>query len=153
MLALNAANETELSPLDGAALQHLVDAALYCGVIGPVGAPLGYLIVLDQGASYCSPNFLWFRNRLQEFAYVDRIAIDATVRGAGYARALYARAFDVARMRGHTVICCEVNQSPPNLASDKFHARLGFAVVGQAPLPPKADEPAKIVRYLQAQVT
>jgi uncharacterized protein len=142
MLALNAANETELSPLDGAALQHLVDAALYCGVIGPVGAPLGYLIVLDQGASYCSPNFLWFRNRLQEFAYVDRIAIDATVRGAGYARALYARAFDVARMRGHTVIC-----------SDKFHARLGFAVVGQAPLPPKADEPAKIVRYLQAQVT
>jgi uncharacterized protein len=150
ILALNAAHETELSPLTEAGLQQLLAAALYYGVVGPIGAPLGCLIVLDQDAPYTSPNFLWFRRRLARFAYIDRIVIDPTARGAGHANALYTAAFAVAKAGGHATICCEVNQSPPNPASDRFHARLGFIAVGQASLPPTAGQPEKIVQYLQA---
>jgi uncharacterized protein len=152
MLALNAANETELSPLDRAGLQRLMVSALYCAVTGPVGAPIGFLIVLDQDAPYSSPNFLWFRHRLDRFAYIDRIVIDVAARGAGHARQLYTAAFAVARARSHEVLCCEVNQTPPNPASDRFHAQLGFTVVGQATLPAQVGTPVKIVRYLQASV-
>jgi uncharacterized protein len=152
ILALNTANETELSPLNRAGLQHLMASALYCGVIGPVGAPLGVLIVLDQDALYSSPNFVWFRSRLDRFAYIDRVAIDITVRGAGYARQMYAAAIAAARERNHKILCCEVNQTPPNLASDRFHAQLGFTVVGQATLPAQVGTPAKTVRYLQALI-
>jgi uncharacterized protein len=150
MLALNEANEIELSPLDHAGLQRLCASALYCGVIGPIGEPIGFLIVLDQDAPYNSLNFIWFRSRLGRFAYIDRIVIDAHARGAGYAQQLYAAAFAVAQERNHTVLCCEVNQTPPNLASDRFHARLGFRAVGQAALPVKSGQPEKTVQYLQA---
>ncbi len=152
LLSLNAANETELSPLDHAGLQRLMASALYCGVMGPVGAPLGFLIVLDQDAPYSSPNFLWFRARLDRFAYIDRIVIDEAARGAGYAQQLYAAAFAAVRQRNHSVLCCEINQTPPNPASDRFHARLGFTAVGQAELPTPPGRPEKIVQYLQASI-
>jgi uncharacterized protein len=152
MLALNLAHETELSPLDKAGLLRLMASALYCGVIGPVGTPIGFLIVLDQDAAYSSPNFLWFRERLDRFAYIDRIVIDETARGSGYARQLYTAAFAVARARQHQILCCEVNQSPPNPASDRFHARLGFAAVGRAELLGQAGLPVKIVQYLQTLI-
>jgi uncharacterized protein len=150
MLVINAANEIALSPLDLAGLQRLIASALYSGAVGPVGCPVGFLLVLDQDAVYESPNFLWFRRRLERFTYIDRIVIDAAARGAGHARQLYAAAFAVARAHNHQLICCEVNQTPPNTASDRFHARLGFVPVGQAGLAPSAGQAAKTVQYLQA---
>jgi uncharacterized protein len=152
MLALNLANETALSPLDRKGLQRLMYTALYCAVMGPIGVPFGFLIVLDQDASYSSPNFLWFRERLKRFAYIDRVVIEASARGVGHARHLYDAAFAVAREQRHTALCCEVNQSPPNQASDRFHARLGFKPVGLAALENHDDQPAKVVQYLQASL-
>jgi uncharacterized protein len=151
MLALNAASEAALSPLDHAGLQHLMASSLYCGVVGDAD-PLGFVIVLDQDATYTSPNFLWFRKRLNRFAYIDRVVVDAKVRGIGHARRLYDAAFAAARARNHTVMCCEVNQTPPNPASDRFHERLGFSVVGTAVLPVVSGHPAKCVRYLEATI-
>ena len=150
MLALNAANVTALSPLDDAELQQLIAAALYCRVVGPVGAPLGFLIVLDQTATYSSPNFVWFQDRLSRFAYIDRIVIAEAARGTGHAQQLYSDAFDAARGADHTLICCEVNETPPNSVSDRFHARLGFVAVGRAELPQPFGRPVKSVKYLQA---
>jgi uncharacterized protein len=151
MLDLNAANETELSPLDQAELQQLLDQALYAGVVGPVGRPQGLVIVLDHLADYQSPNFLWFRDRHQQFAYVDRVVLAPPARGAGHAQRLYLAAFAAARAAGHTLICCEINEAPPNPASDRFHDRLGFASVGRAALGP-LNRPTKTVRYLQAEL-
>jgi predicted GNAT superfamily acetyltransferase len=41
-------------------------------------------------------------------------------------------------------IVCEVNEAPPNPASDAFHARLGFVEVGRAML----TNGGRLVRYL-----
>ena len=69
-------------------------------------------------------------------------------RGRGLAQRLYEELFDAARAAGHVRIVCEVNSSPPNPASDAFHARLGFTEVGAADI----HGGAKTVRYLMRPV-
>ena len=140
VLALNNRNARELSWLDEAGLAHLVHEAFLAVATGPLH---GVLIAFDQDAVYDSPNFLWFRDRLQRFVYVDRIVIDESARGRGLARRLYEHLFTAARAAGHERVCCEVNAQPPNPASDAFHAALGFSEIGSATL----AGGAKTVRY------
>jgi predicted GNAT superfamily acetyltransferase len=145
MLALNAAHADQTSPLDAAALARLVGQSALA-LAEPDGA--AFLIALDEGADYASPNFRWFRARYPRFLYIDRVVVAAQARGRGLARALYAAASDRARAQGAPVIGCEVNLAPPNPVSDAFHAALGFAEVGRAALP--GGE--KTVRYLARDV-
>jgi predicted GNAT superfamily acetyltransferase len=145
MLALNKAHEIELSPLDGAALQQLVRRALAAFRVGTVDA---FLIALDQEAEYDSPNFLWFRERLPRFVYVDRVVVSPSARGRGLARRLYEALFEAALKAGHDRIVCEVNSSPPNPGSDAFHLALGFSPVGVGMRP----ERGKSVRYLERRL-
>ena len=86
VLALNRTHEVELSPLSGSGLSRLVAEAAYCRVVDDRAA---YLIAFDQDADYDSPNFLWFKDRLDQFVYVDRIAVSDRYRGRGLARLLY----------------------------------------------------------------
>ena len=74
VLALNRAHEIELSPLDGDALLALVEEAFYAKVIRADESGAAFLIAFDQEADYDSPNFLWFKERLGRFIYVDRVA-------------------------------------------------------------------------------
>ena len=143
ILALNNAHAVELSWLEPARLSHLIGQAFYARRIGEVEA---FMLAFDQSADYDSPNFLWFRQRMPRFVYVDRIAVDAAARGRGHARLLYEDLFARAAEAGHTVVTCEVNLDPPNPASDAFHAALGFAEIGAATLPGKA------VRYFERPI-
>jgi len=92
-----------------------------------------------------TPNFLWFRDHYRRFVYIDRIVVAAWARGLGFARLLYGGLFDEAHRRGHAQVACEVNLTPPNPASDAFHAALGFVEVGRASI----HDGSKTVRYLQ----
>ena len=141
LLALNNAHAAELSELDAQELGRLLSIAMAARVIGGAEA---FLLTFDQDADYHSPNFLWFRRRYDRFAYVDRVVVSPTARRAGHARRLYEDFFAIARAAGHERVCCEVNSDPPNPISDAFHARLGFAVCGEARLPDRG----KSVRYL-----
>ncbi len=147
LLALNRAHATELSPLAAAGLDALLQGAFHARAVGEdVDA---FMIALDEThPSYQSPNYLWFRTRWTRFVYVDRLAVDARMRGRGYARLLYADLIARAAAAGHAVVGCEVNADPPNPASDALHASLGFCEVGQAAL----DGGAKTVRYLALPV-
>jgi hypothetical protein len=66
----------------------------------------------------------------------------AQARGKGHAATLYNGLIQAARDAGHVMLTCEVNEDPPNPASDAFHAKLGFAPIGGAALPN-----GKTVRY------
>ena len=129
VLALNNAHALQVSVLDEAGLRALLAQAFHAPVIGNVDA---FLIALDQTAEYGSPNFAWFRARYPRFAYVDRLVVSPAARGRGLARQMYAGLFQAAADAGHTVILCEVNQEPPNPASDALHQALGFQPVGTA---------------------
>jgi len=102
-----------------------------------------FLLAFTADADYDSPNFLWFRERHARFVYTDRVVVAAEARGHGLARALYADLFARAGSDRHSLACCEVNIDPPNPASDRFHAALGFTEAGRATTPA-----CKTVRYL-----
>jgi len=140
ILDLNRANEIATSPLDKTKLASMVTAS-FAAVALPQAA---FMLSFDQNAAYDSPNFVWFRQRVSRFVYVDRIVVSEHERGGGIARAFYEGLFDAARDAKHTQIVCEVNFDPPNPASDAFHARLGFTAMGEARL-----ENGKGVRYLK----
>jgi predicted GNAT superfamily acetyltransferase len=141
LLALNNAHAQELSWLEPERLQHLISQAFLARRIGDLDA---FLLAFDQDADYDSPNFLWFRERYPRFVYVDRIVVAESARGRGYARRLYRDLFEQASKAGHACVVCEVNISPPNPASDAFHAALGFVEVGNA----SVYAGRKTVRYL-----
>jgi len=136
--ALNNAHAQELSFADAARFKHVVDQAFLAAHSGAAA----FIIAFDQDADYDSPNFLWFRARFERFLYVDRVVTAVEARGQGHAGGLYKALFAAARDAGHDLVTCEVNVEPPNPASDAFHAKMGFAVIGSAVL-----EHGKTVRY------
>ena len=140
LLALNNRSAVETSWLEPARFEHMV-ANSFAALHVPEAQAL--LLTFDQSADYDSPNFLWFRDRLERFVYVDRIVVGEQARGLGLARQLYEQLFDLAREAGHRVVTCEVNSTPPNPGSDAFHAAMGFVEAGSATL-----TEGKIVRYL-----
>ena len=140
VLALNNEHAEELSWLEPEQLSALLGEAFYARRIGALEA---FIMTFDQSARYDSPNFLWFRGRYPRFVYVDRVVVAAEARGRGHARRLYEDLFAHAARAGHSMVTCEVNAEPPNPASDAFHAALGFAEVGSAPI----HDGRKTVRY------
>ena len=142
LLALNNAHASQLSWLESSALASLVARAWLGLRIGEVDA---FMLVLDESAAYDSPNFGWFRARYPRFLYVDRIVVTSHARGHGLARQLYDALIAATSRSGHERIVCEVNISPPNPASDAFHAALGFAEIGSASI----HSGAKTVHYLE----
>lgn len=143
--ALNELHAIELSSLSVEQFGRLVDTASYARVIDEGAA---FLLAFDQDAEYAGTNFLWFKTRLTRFIYVDRVAVSASDRGRGLARALYEDLFAYARTHGTPCIVCEVNSDLPNPASDAFHASLGFKAMGQA----KLSGADKTVRYLKLEI-
>jgi predicted GNAT superfamily acetyltransferase len=90
----------------------------------------GFLLAFSQGASYHSPNFLWFQARYPHFVYIDRIVVAPSQRRLGIGRLLYA---DLERVASPCApnLTCEVNLEPPNPGSFAFHEQFGFREVGR----------------------
>jgi hypothetical protein len=88
----------------------------------------GFLIGLRPGTSYDSPNYRWFCNNYDDFAYVDRVAVSDWARRRSVAQTLYASLAE--SQADVTVMTCEVNIRPPNEGSMIFHERMGFRQVG-----------------------
>lgn len=139
VVELNAANVVATGLIDHAWLDEMFPQWFSAKVV----APDAFMIAFDESADYSSPNFVWFRERMTKFAYVDRIVVSEGARGRGIARALYMTLFARAASAGKPAVVCEVNIDPPNPSSDAFHARLGFIEAGRATL-----ANGKTVRYL-----
>lgn len=91
----------------------------------------GFIITLEQHVEYPSMNFQWFKERYENFLYIDRIAIADFAQRTGLGTKFYNQAIAWAIQRGLTGICCEYNIRPENIVSKHFHRKLGFQEVGQ----------------------
>jgi len=111
-------------------LQALHAQAWYRRVICSDGAVEGFLLALQEGCDYDSPNYRWFAARYAKFLYIDRIVIGAVGRGRHLGVQLYEDLFARARAHGVARITCEFDTDPPNEASRLFHRRFGFVEVG-----------------------
>ncbi len=131
VIALNAACQPEVGPLDRVTLDQFLDWASYLRVVEVDDRVVAFLVGMTEVCPYSSPNFAWFSERHASFAYVDRVAIDEGARGAGWGPALYREFEAWARDEGEPVLCAEVNTEPPNPRSLRFHDLFGFEMVAQ----------------------
>ena len=141
LLRLNNANARETSILMEDRFERMIEAARVATFVKP---DIAFLLAFDNSDRYDGEHFLWFRARLDNFLYVDRVVVAEGHRRRGLARLLYEDLFVRAQLLGRSTIVCEVNHQPPNPSSDAFHAALGFVEIGRATL----RDGMKIVRYL-----
>lgn len=131
VVAVNSANEPEVGPLDEVRVDLFFESADRFRLVDHDGSVAGLFVGLTEGLDYSSPNYRWFCDRHEHFAYVDRIALQPSLRGLGVAAALYADFVTWARERGTPVVCAEVNVVPPNPRSLAFHRSQGFVTVDE----------------------
>ena len=141
---LNQDHALELSSLTLDEFAHVVARTTYARAIGDEGM----LLVFDQNADYNSMNFLWFRERYEAFAYVDRIVISPARQGEGLARQFYEDLFDWAREAGLERVVAEYNSEPLNAASEAFHAKLGFEPLSDMVMEGRGKSVRYVVREL-----
>lgn len=104
------------------------------------GAVRGFCMVLPPGTTYDSPNYIFFTDRFDHFAYLDRVAITASHQGRGGGALLYR---EVERRTEAPWFTLEVNVVPPNEGSLRFHHREGFVEVAQ-----EETRPGKVVSLM-----
>ncbi len=141
LLALNNLHARETSYL---APETWSDLLRNASVASCIGGKSAFLIAFDHAATYDNFNFNWFRERLKQFIYIDRVVVGSEHRGQGLAKVLYDDLRAHAEVRGIGSHVCEVNVDPPNPGSDAFHGKMGFVEMGRVALP-HVD---KTVRYL-----
>ncbi|HEY0180839.1 MAG TPA: GNAT family N-acetyltransferase [Dokdonella sp.] len=134
VLALNNAAGATILPLDADGLHTLYDEASYFRLAEVDGHVAGFLPAMREDAAYDSPNFLWFRERYPQFAYIDRIIIAKPYRGLGLGRVFYADVTSYAETRV-PVLTCEVFLEPRDDVAVLFHGTYGFQEVGQQTMP------------------
>jgi predicted GNAT superfamily acetyltransferase len=130
VLRLNSEWERVTSPLDEVALVRLHEQAAFHRVFDIDSRVAAFLLALGPGATYESPNYRWFDDRSDRFLYIDRVIVSADFHRNGLGGELYADLMAYARSQGVHRLVCEVDVEPLNVASDAFHARLGFEQVG-----------------------
>lgn len=129
-LALNNASLPELNELVHDELAVLVAQSIVSLTAEVDGAFAGFCVVLPPGTEYGSLNYLWFSRNYDDFAYLDRIAVDPAFRRYGVGRGFYVALQE--RLAGRfPVLLCEVNVRPRNDPSLAFHHSIGFREVGQ----------------------
>ncbi|MDA3040284.1 MAG: GNAT family N-acetyltransferase [Actinomycetota bacterium] len=141
VLEINQSNVPEVGPLDEEKLALFVRISPCLKVIEIDGDVVGMLIGLTESdTDYRSLNFGWFRERLDRFAYIDRIALAVAARGQGWGPALYEDLESWARSIDRPAMCAEVNTLPPNPRSMRFHLLNGFEEIGRfQPYGPEAE--------------
>jgi len=90
---------------------------------------LGFVICLPPGKNYGSLNYAWFNQRFEAFLYVDRIAVAQQHRDQGIGSILYEQVIASSNEQG-VPVAAEVNSTPPNPGSMRFHERFKFKEVG-----------------------
>ena len=106
-----------------------------------------FLIGLRPGIDYESPNYRWFCEHYDDFAYVDRVAVAGHARRHGLATTMYD---DFRRSLPESValMTCEVNLKPPNESSMRFHERYGFTQIGSQAIDGGQKEVALMAKTL-----
>jgi len=130
VLAINEASVHHLAPMDGDEYRWFLDVALAAWAAEVDGRVAGFVLLLEPGLAYESRNYAWFSARFDAFVYLDRVAVDASLRRAGVGTAIYdaveARAAELDRP-----VLLEVNVAPANEPSLAFHGARGYEPLGE----------------------
>ncbi len=110
-------------------MRWFAEEAAYFRIASADDRLASFLIGLRPGMAYESPNFQWFCEHYDDFAYIDRVAVASHARRNGLATKMYDD-FQESMPESVEFMTCEVNLQPPNESSMRFHERMGFSQVG-----------------------
>ena len=130
IVAINNATVPAMNEQNLTSLAWLVEHATYARVVTDHAGVAAFLLGLERGTGYRSPNYQWFSERFDRFLYVDRIAVASRARRLGLGSALYDDMASFARGRWPCILA-EINIVPPNPETAAFHKRHGFEHVGE----------------------
>ncbi len=147
VLMLNESVVPAVSSIDIEQMEWFAGNAAYFRVVTSNDDLAAFLIGLRPGTAYASPNYRWFCDHYDDFAYIDRVAVAATARRHGLASRLYDDFLEATRSEV-PVMVCEVNINPPNESSMHFHAQYGFNQVGSQETAGGSKEVAMMVKEL-----
>ena len=147
VLTLNQSEVPHVGSVDLQEMQWFASNADYFRVVMNGDKLAAFLVGLRPGTEYRSPNYRWFCDRYDDFAYVDRVAVAGFGRRHGLASRLYED-FATKVPVSVEIMTCEVNIRPPNESSMRFHERLGFLQVGSQMTEEGNKEVAMLVRNL-----
>lgn len=134
ILGLNDAYVHFTSCMDRQKLRTMDSQSCYHRVAEVDGQVAAFLIAMDPTSDYQSDNFKWFKQRYDNFAYIDRVVVSKQYQGLGLGKALYEDLFEFSGKRGFTNITCEYNIKPANMVSANFHSSIGFSEVSKMSL-------------------
>ena len=135
-----------LSPLDEAALDHLISVSDYARQLKNGDA---CLLAYNGDGPYRHKNVNWLSQRLSTYLYIDRIIIGASAQGQGIGTLFYEDLTRFAKANGFQAIACEVNTRPNNPASHRFHEAQGFEPLGEATYATEAAKPISVRYYVR----
>lgn len=147
VLSLNQAEVPHVGSADAEKMRWYADHATYFRVAVADSELAAYLVGFRPGTTYTSPNYRWFCERYDDFAYVDRIAVAPPARRSGLASRMYDD-FAAELPESVGIMTCEVNIRPPNPSSMDFHCRLGFEQVGSLTSDDGEKEVAMLLKSL-----
>ncbi len=128
--SINQDNVPEVGSLNSIDQQKkLLSVSSYHSILLEDNELIGFAICFRESRPYWSENYKYFENKLDQFLYVDRIAIRSEYRRQGHAKRMYEDIFNFAGQDGLTVTA-EVNTKPANQGSIRFHEYMGFKEVG-----------------------
>lgn len=131
-VAINKACMPEVGSMDTDKFDFFLEVSPFFKVVEIDGLVTGLLVGLTEAETdYPSPNYKWFCERHDAFAYIDRIALSEECRGMGVGVGLYDEFERWARSNAKPVMSAEVNTVPDNPRSHRFHQVFGFVEVGR----------------------
>ena len=92
----------------------------------------GFAFVMDNKSEYQSLNYKYFKNKYNDFLYIDRVAFIDKFQRRGYGTITYDEIHKLSK-KLNSLLCCEVNTFPLNKESMDFHRKYGFSVIEEVP--------------------
>ena len=146
VLALNSASVPHVNNIGIDQLDWFAKNAVYFRAARINDRLAGFLIGLRPGTTYASLNYRWFCEHYDDFAYVDRVAVNEWAQRQGVAGASYSDFAD--SQTGVSSMTCEINIRPTNIGSMQFHTHLGFKQVGSQEIDSGAKQVALMEKTL-----
>tara|TARA_B100001142_G_scaffold34676_1_gene30668 strand:+ start:94 stop:606 length:513 start_codon:yes stop_codon:yes gene_type:complete len=129
--SINQDNVPEVGSIESMGkMKELISISSYHSIFLEKDNLIGFSICFREACPYWSENYKYFEKELDQFLYVDRIAIDQKYRRQGHAKRMYEDIFNFAS-KDDLVVTAEVNTKPMNPDSLSFHEYMGFKEVGQ----------------------
>ncbi len=96
---------------------------------------LAFALGISAGQAIEQYSYQWFMTRFDDFVYLDRIVVDASLRRSGLGAGLLASCLAKAQEDKHLSLVCQVHDRPNNAQGHAFVQRMGFHAIESVMLP------------------